>query len=342
MRLRAKRSGPVWLVLANYNYMMDNAIRGLADQFSFSPRVINEHRWHHFSKFMVCGMGGSALSALLIKSLDQKLDIQIHRDYGLPALASDRERMVVLVSYSGNTEETISAYVAAKERGLPRAVVAVGGRLLEMAMADEIPYIVLPDTGIQPRNALGFMTKALLVLMGQNQALKSVEPLVSVLNQSSFEQQGRALAARLKNKIPIIYASTNHESLAYVWKIKFNETGKVPAFTNVFPELNHNEMEGFAEVEKHSWAQQFYFIFLEDALDSLRVKKRMQITLELLKAKKLAGESIVLEGPDMWAKYFGSIMVADWAAFYLATGYNVDPELVRMVESLKKKLVDEQ
>lgn len=321
--------------------MMDQAIRDFPKQFTYDPVVNNPEKLEAFDKFLVCAMGGSALASGLLQLAVPKLDIILHRDYGLPALPEEKikNRLVLLISYSGNTEEVIDAYNVAKQNKLPMAVISKGGRLIELAEADNIPFIKLPDTGIQPRNALGFTLRAQLKLMGQINLLNETKSVSTHWQPEKYEHAGRALAQRLKNRTPIVYSSTANLFLAYVWKIKFNETGKIPAMYNVLPELNHNEMQGFyVSDETRKLSEQFYILFLTDSSDHSRVQKRMQITKNLYTDKGLSTENIEVVGDNVWHKIFASIAVADWAGYYLATGYGFDPEKVEMVEKFKQIL----
>jgi glucose/mannose-6-phosphate isomerase len=321
--------------------MMDQAIKDFAKQFDYNPMVENSEKLAPAQKYLVCAMGGSALSSSLLKLCHPEIDLILHRDYGLPTLPAGHldSRLVLLISYSGNTEEVIDAYVKAKFRGLPLAVVTKGGRLLELAKADKIPYVQIPDTGIQPRNALGFILKAQLKLIGASSIFNVTSSLRAELESGQHESEGRALATRLKNKVPIIYSSVDNEALARICKIKLNETGKVPSYYNVIPELNHNEMQSFYVLDvTRALSNNFYFLFLHDNNDHPRIQKRMEVTKLLYEEKGLKVETIDINGGNQWLKIFNTICVIDWASYYLATGYGADPEKVEMVEDFKKRI----
>ena len=226
---------------------MYKAIKNFNQQFLFEPKIINEENFIQKSSFVVVGMGGSALAALLLKTWKPKLNITIRRDYGLPEFYPEelKNKLIILSSYSGNTEEVIDAFKEAQNKNLAMAVISIGGKLLELAKKNNVPYIKLPDTGIQPRSALGFSIKAFLKFIGEEEELKKLTELATVLNPIDFEKEGKILAEKIRNHIPVIYASDRNLSVAYNWKIKLNESGKIPAFYNVFPELSHNEINGF-------------------------------------------------------------------------------------------------
>ncbi|MBI2506768.1 MAG: bifunctional phosphoglucose/phosphomannose isomerase, partial [Candidatus Colwellbacteria bacterium] len=139
--------------------------------------------------------------------------------------------------------------------------------------------------------------------------------------------------------IPIIYSSRRNIALAYNWKIKFNETGKAPAFYNTFPELNHNEMTGFDVQETtRELSDKMFFIFLKDEDDHPKITKRMEVLERLYRDRKLSVAVVSLEGNSKMEKIFNSLTLADWTAYYTAKRYNVEPEQVPMVEEFKKLL----
>ena len=292
----------------------------------------------NFTKFTVAGMGGSHLAADLLAAREPNLDIIIHSDYGLPQVfnKSTAERLVIASSYSGNTEETIDAFSIALERKLPLIAISTGGKLIEIAKDNQIPYIKMPDTGIQPRMALGYSIKAMACAMGQNKFLEELTKLPQLIKPKEVESKGKELTASLKGRIPIIYSSTRNQAIAYNWKIKFNETGKIPAFYNVLPELNHNEMTGFdVKDSTRDLSNNFYFIFLRDNNDDERIQKRMEILQKLYKERCLAVKFFNLEGKNRFHKIFNSLILADWAAYYTALQYGLEPEQVPMVEEFK-------
>ena len=315
--------------------MMDQAIRDFAKQFSWNPKIENSGKLKRHKKFIVAGMGGSNHATDLIKIWNPQLDITVHRDYGLPRAIS-REHLVIASSYSGNTEEAVDALEQALKNKFFCAVIAVGGKLLMQAKKYKIPYVQIPDTGIQPRSALGFSFKGLLKLMGDNKGLAEVRQLGQLLKPSAQEQAGKALAQSLKNTVPVIYSSVQNQALANIWKITLNETGKIPAFYNVFPELNHNEMNGFDRVPaSQHLSQGFSFVMFKDKNDHPRVQKRMRVLEQLYIKRGLPVKVVSLKGKDWLTKTFSAVILGGWTAFYTAEMYGLDSEQVPMVEEFK-------
>lgn len=319
--------------------MMSKAIKNFAAQFAYKPTIVNAKKLKKYKKYILSGMGGSHLAADLARIYDQTLPLIIRSDYGLPKMLAreHRQSLFIASSYSGNTEEVIDGLNKAIKEKIPSAVVSAGGQLIKIARQKNLPYIQMPDTGIQPRLALGFALNALFKIMGKKNALKDCYQLAKTLKPTALEKKGRELARKIKNHVPIIYSSRANRAIAYNWKIKFNETGKIPAFYNVFPELNHNEMTGLdVKPSSSHLSKNFYFILLKDKDDNLKIQKRMAILAQLYKNRKLKVEVMELTGKNKLEKIFISLVIADWAALYTAKNYGLEPELVPMVEEFKR------
>lgn len=318
---------------------MRDAIKNVNRQFDFKPKVENAGKLKKAKKFVVCGMGGSNIPATILRLADPSLDIIAWNDYGLPPAKDLKDRLVIIVSYSGNTEEAIDNLKEAKRLKLKRAAMATGGRLLDLARKEHIAYVQIPNTGIQPRMGTGFMLRGLMKLIGDDKGLRASGALFKTLDPGAIESAGKRLAKSLEGTVPVVYASRANQALAMNWKIKFNETAKIPAFANVLPEANHNEMTGYDVIPStRALSKQFHFMFLEDPADNERVRLRMKATRDLYHARGLNSTTIPLEGSDIFLKIFSSLVLADWTAFHLAMHYGVEAEKVPMVEDLKKRL----
>lgn len=317
---------------------MREAILNFNKQFEFEP-VIENAKKLQLNKFIVGGMGGSHLAADLLKIWRPELDLIIHSDYGLPAISDEelKSRLYIASSYSGNTEEVIEGLTQALAKGMPVLIISVGGKIIETAKAKTLPYILLPNTKIQPRAATGYSFLALLKAMGEEEALKVAQQISKTLDPKKLESQGKEIAEKLHGFVPIIYASAKNTAIAQNWKIKFNENGKIPAFYNVLPELNHNEMTGFdAQGKTRPLSEKFYFIFLEDKSDHPQIQKRMRVLQKLYSDRGLRVQTIDISNEDIFLKIFSSLILGDWASYYAALKYGIDPEPVPMVEEFKK------
>lgn len=294
-----------------------------------------------FKNLIVCGMGGSALAADILKSLGLVNRMWVHRDYGLSS-AADENSLIVCISYSGNTEETVSALQEALKKNLKAVCMASGGEIENIATQNNLPFIKLP-AGIQPRSAIGYMFSALATIAHKagftddksSEIMETKTALEGLLTET--EETGKKLAKKLHKKIPVVYAAglAHAVSMARIWKIKFNENAKIPSFYNYFPELNHNEMVGFSSVDVTS---NFHFIILKDQDDHPRNVKRMELFASLMKKQGLETDTIEIHNGSPLLKIFSTLLVGDWTSYYVALENSIDPTPVTMVEKFKKLL----
>jgi len=334
--------------------MIYDDIKNYQRQFEYEPLVENAGNLPAFAKsasagkpagkaapkkFVVCGMGGSHLAANILKAWHPEMDIIVWPNFGLPPLHEKelKERLIIVSSYSGNTEEAIDALTVARTKKLSVAVIAAGGRLICSAQKLKAPYVAMPDFHFQPRLALGLSLRAMLAVMGEKHLLAETTDLLSQLHPTREEPHGRELAKRLHGGVPVVYASARNVAMAQNWKIKFNETGKIPAFFNVVPELDHNEMTGFdAKAKTLPLARHFHFVFLKDADDDRRVTKRMSVLERLFRDRGLTSEVVLMQGKTRIHKLFNTLNLGDWTAYYTAKMYDIEPEQVPMVEEFKR------
>ncbi|MEK9180164.1 MAG: SIS domain-containing protein [Patescibacteria group bacterium] len=317
--------------------MIYDDIKNFNKQFEYEPRIENAARLKKFSKFVICGMGGSHLAGDLLQVWRPELDLIVWPNYGLPPAKDLKERLIIVSSYSGNTEEAIDAFSQAKKHSFGVAVVASGGKLLKAAVERKAPYVAIPDIHVQPRLAVGLSIKATLALMGERKALAELSELAHKLKPGRYEEPGRNLAKTLHGSVPLIYSSLHNFPIAYNWKIKFNETGKIPAFCNFFPELNHNEMTGFDVAHATAaLSHRFHFVFLKDQDNDRKIIRRMTVMEGILHKRGFKIDVVFIHGANIWEKIFNALILADWAAYYTATLYNVEAEQVPMVDEFKK------
>ena len=317
---------------------MYEAIKNFHMQFGFIPEIVyGEKLKKSYKRFIVAGMGGSGLAVRLFQAWKPGFPLLLHQGYGLPEIPEEElsQALFIASSYSGNTEEVIDAYKKAREHSLEAAAIDIGGKLLDLAEKDGTPHVILPDTHIQPRAAVGFSFVALLKIFGQGDAIEEASRLKDFLNKPQFESAGEKIAKNIGVAIPVIYASHQNDAVAYDWKVVFNETGKIPAFCNVFSELNHNEIIGYEEM---SLAKNFCFIFLKDAGDHPRIQKRMDILENLFRARGLTVHTVQMEGGTRLEKIFSTVLLGNWVAFYIAKIYGHDPENTPIIEEFKKLL----
>ncbi len=319
-----------------------------AEGFSIAKDVSVAEDFQHVT---VSGMGGSALHVdVLMTYLEhifatdtthERIAFYHNRTYALPAVAYDR-CLNIICSHSGNTEETIASFEEAIENHLPCIGISSGGVIEDMCKKHNVPHVKLPIPyeHFQPRMATGHFVAVILQILINTGKISDVSTHITQgvapdihADVVSYEEVGKKYARSLVGKTPIIYASDAFRALALVWKIKMNENSKVPAFWNVFPELNHNEFVGFTNPQAD-----FAVFMLRDSSDHPRNIVRYDATAEALRAKGLSVEIIEMIEGDMFRKIFSTIGLCDWISYYLALAYNQDPTPVDMVEDFKKAI----
>lgn len=285
-------------------------------------------------KIVVAGMGGSAVGGDLLKSYmhSSKIPVFVVRDYKVPDFV-DENTLFFAVSYSGNTEETISAFQDAQRKKAKIIAVTSGGQLAVMAKK----VIKIPG-GLQPRAALGYTFFPVLGVLANSGIAdvkgKEIGEMLEILSKTDeFKPVGERIAKKIGLRTPLVYASEMLNAVAYRWKTQFNENSKVAAFYHTFSEMNHNEIAGYMNINKND----FIAIFIRDKSDNERVKKRMDITKEII-STRVDIEEVFTRGEFLLSRIFSGIYYGDFASYYLALANRVDPTPVTVIENLKKKL----
>ena len=320
------------------------------EAIEIAQEAVRGLRLNNIINVVITGLGGSAIGGDLIRMLtthSAQIPIIVNRDYTLPAFVDERT-LVIASSYSGNTEETLAAYDNAKSKNAKIVAITTGGELKEKAMADEVPCITIPG-GLPPRAALGYSFFPILVLFkelgigfGKQDIKTALDLLEDVRNQLSIkvpekDNPAKKLARKIYGKIPVIYGSSGlTDIIAVRWKGQFNENSKHPAFYNAFPELNHNEIMGFEgdkELLKH-----LEIIILRSNLESDRIKKRIDITADIIKDSVSGITHIWPKGETHLEQMLYQIMYGDYVTAYLAILNQKDPVEIDFIDELKDKM----
>lgn len=302
-------------------------------------------------KIIVAGMGGSAIGGEVLKHwLRESLPIPIEvcRGYTLPAYA-DEETLVFVISYSGNTEETLSCFIEAIKRRCMVISISSNGVLQEFSERIGVPYVKLPS-GFPPRSAIPYLffplaisLKKIGVLRGLDGEITEAIDVLKGLREKikpehhSSENPAKKIAMGIEGYIPLISTFGFYEAAAMRMKTQFNENSKTTAKIEIFPELNHNEVVGWTGLKKLT--KNFCVILLRDVDEPREIKVRIEATKNLVFSE---GAAKVLEiwsmGRGRLARIFSTIYIGDFASFYLAILYGFDPTPVRVIDELKKHL----
>jgi glucose/mannose-6-phosphate isomerase len=299
----------------------------------------------------VCGMGGSAIAAdLVVGAYRERLRVPVTvvRDYYLPGWIGEGT-LVVLSSYSGGTEETLTAASQALERNSLCVALTSGGKLGSFYAAEGVPVIPVAP-GLQPRAALLRMLVPLVVLLHRfgltaslvsdlEEARATVASAVAAYGPDVPEAANPAkqLARALQRSIPLIWGAELTAPVAVRWKGQINENAKLPAYASALPELDHNEIVGFAGTPA-PFSELATLVMLRDPRHHRQVQRRFDLTRELVDAHVANVLSIEAEGQGALARMLDLVMLGDYASLYLALLRAVDPGPVEMIERLKERL----
>jgi len=298
---------------------------------------------------VVTGLGGSAIGGDILRSYSADqigIPILVNRSYTLPRFVG-KNSLVVISSYSGGTEETISAYAAARKTGAQIVVISSGGKIGETASELSHNWIKIPG-GLPPRAALGYSFFTMLTAFQKVGLLKSkpaeMKETLSVLKHLSDEYSDYGknpapllLAEQLVSVLPIVYSSTERfDSVNLRWRGQIEENAKTIAYGNLFPEMNHNEIVGYCTLK--DLLSRFLVIYLLDEGDHPRVAARFGFVEEIIRPYCSNVIRVRSKGKSLLARIFSLIHLGDWTSYYLALKKNLDPTPVSNIDVLKKNL----
>ena len=333
-------------ILGSFDRQLEEALEiGLKADISV-PKAIQ--------KVLVCGLGGSAIGGDFLSAYlgtDLKVPFSVHRNYSVPGYA-DETTLALICSYSGNTEETLSAFQDAHKAGCSIICLSSDGQLQSYAEEYGYPLLQIPG-GFPPRTALGYSAVPLLIALSRVGLVsdRSEEISRSVgwvrdrierfgVDVPAEENAAKTLALQVHQKIPVIYGSQDRlEMVAKRWRGQISENAKQLAYSSALPEMNHNEIQGW----KHPAAglQQLIPIFLRDREDHPQVQIRTDIASQLVGEKSEACLEFWSEGESWLDRLWSLILLGDWASLYLAFLNRENPTPVNAIEDFKKRLKEQ-
>lgn len=301
---------------------------------------------------LVLGMGGSAIGGDLLRGLAQQqraTPVHVHRDYQLPSPMNERT-LVVASSYSGNTEETLSAFSQALDTPARKLAITTGGKLKALALANNVPVHCF-EYDAEPRTALGYSFFSLLAVLHKLNLVAvgptDVEETVRLLEELTARYGGnvpqranpaKQLAARLHDRVVVVYGAGVLSDVAFRWKTQLNENSKACAFSERYPELNHNAVVGY---RFPTWlADRGFVVMLRSPSLHERVLMRYNVTGELLKEAGIGHEVFDTEGESALAQIMSAVRFGDYVSYYLALLNGVDPSPVAAIDYLKRRLAE--
>ena len=302
------------------------------------------------ANIVVAGMGGSAISGEILKDWTRNtitMPIEINRDYSLPAYA-DKNTLVLVTSYSGETEESLSAFLDATNRGCITVCISSGGALQKFAEKLSIPHLRVP-AGMAPRATLPYLFMPLPILLEKTGLVSDVNPEISatinalkIVSAANSPEKplndnfSKSLASNICGTVPVVYGFEVYRAVVQRFKTQFNENSKLPAKWEVFSELNHNEIVGWEDQGKLT--KNFSALIIRDKAEPAEIRSRIEITKKLMQPAVSNMFEVWTQGETKMAKMLSTICIGDFTSVYLAILRKIDPTPVKTIDLLKKQM----
>ena len=294
---------------------------------------------------VICGMGGSAYGGHVTKALSKeelRIPLYVNSDYTLPKFVNEKT-LVILTSYSGSTEETLSNAVKAKEAGAQVTVLTSGGKLGQFAKDNNLPSLIFDaknNPSGQPRLGTGYIVLGTLAILNQLGLItlddSVVETAVNELeaHHDGIMQQARELAQKIQGTLPVIFAAEFLEGNAHIMRNQFNETSKsFSAFSDI-PELNHHLMEGL----KNPSDKKLTVFFLNSSFYWERIAKRVALTKDVVEKNSVSTITYDIQGSNKLSHVLNVLSLGGYLTLYLGLLYELDPSLIPWVDYFKEQL----
>ena len=303
-----------------------------------------------YKDLLIVGMGGSGVSGDVLKLVMNEttsINVEVRKAYGIPEVTADRKPKCLFISYSGNTEETVEAVNDAIQYNLDWSVISSGGILIDLALKHNKPYVKVPS-GLQPRAAFGLMTKAVMHFVSSDESRKYLElcnqagdyinEIIANQSENKLLEHALTISKEINTKSSVIYGGTPLTYLvAQRWKTQINENAKSKAFVGYMPEIHHNEILSW-EANKKDSKNNYQLLFLRSPDENTQVKKRFQLTKEIIGDKVNISEIDNISSENIISNLFHLTLLGDLVSVYMAENLNIDPYNINSIEQLKKLL----
>lgn len=301
--------------------------------------------YSEIQNIVICGMGGSAFGGYVTSALFKdslKVPLVSNNDYHLPGFVS-ASTLVILLSYSGTTEEVLSCFKEAKSRKTLISGITIGGKLAKGLQKDDTPFLLFDpkfNPAGQPRLAPGYMVLGLIGILNKlemvsvsdqevGQAISEVKNI-----QDKIKADAKKLAEKIQGSIPVIFAAEFLSGNAHIIRNQFNETAKSFASYSLLSELNHHLMEGL----KNPLDKKLFVLFLFSDLYSDRIKKRVELTKDVVGKNGVLFDEYRAGGSTKLSQVLNVLSFGGYLTYYLAMLYGQDPSLIPWVDYFKKQL----
>jgi len=323
-------------------------VLNLGNQLKTDLEVSQEFTSIDYDRILIVGMGGSGVAGDVLKLILNKhtnIDVEVRKTYNLTKNHSSTRPFCLFISYSGNTEETVSAVKDAINENLEWSVISSGGELLELATKYNKNFVKVP-TGLQPRAAFGLMTKAVInflpnsiksnFLNASDDAGNYLNNLIEDVSNEVFDIS-KNIANQIGTKTAVIYAGSELTYLvAQRWKTQINENSKSKAYVGFMPEIHHNEILSW-EADQEGSKNNFILILLRGD-DHKKIDNRFEFTKELIGSKVDILDVRNISSENLIKDLLHLVLIGDLVSVELANQLKIDPFNIDAIENLKKKL----
>lgn len=334
---------------SNYLLSLENFSNMIRDAISLFKEYSFPEKYHSFNKIIFAGMGGSAIGGEIIRDilLDKlSIPIIIHKDYWLPNCVNEDD-LVFIISYSGDTEETLSSFINAYNKKSKIIIITSNGLLLKLAQNLKIPFLEVPK-GFQPRAALPYLFSSIILSLNNlgikyfsiNDLLKAsylIDNLKEEISMSSplSKNIAKKIALDICNSFPVIYSSIHLKSVAYRFKTQLNEVSKTFCRIEYFPELCHNEVVAWMKKIK---PENFSIILFRSNFEPSYITEKILYLIEEVTNIGINNfHEIKARGNNYIEEALSSIYIGDFISFYLAIINKIDPSLIEIISRFKEK-----
>ena len=323
---------------------MKNLVQNFTNQLIEAKEIADKaivSRSYNITNIIVTGLGGSGIGGTILQELITdtcSVPITINKDYFLPAFVNENT-LVIISSYSGNTEETLSAMQQAITKKAQVACVTSGGKVLQLAKQHQFDFIEIPG-GNPPRSCIGYSLIQLIQILvtkgfAPETLLYDIEKSIVLLENENeaIKIEAQKIAQKLTNKLAVIYSLGTCEGVAVRFRQQINENSKQLCWHHTFPEMNHNELVGWTEKNDNLVVVTFHTSF-----DFDRTKKRYQVCKPIFEKYSNAVIDIAAKGNSKLEQFLYLINIGDWISCYIADIKSIDPVEVNVIDYLKGEL----
>lgn len=325
--------------------LIDTFTQQLSEAIKIGKNAKLNKSTNPIQNIVICGLGGSGIGGSLIQNLTQKkskIPITVNKSYDLPGFVNQNS-LVIISSYSGNTEETVTCFETALSLDCKIVCVSSGGRVEELAAQNHLDFIKIPG-GMPPRACLGYSSVQLFFILNFFEIIssdieKDLSDTISLLNQEkqNIQKEAKIIAQNLLGKMPIIYSSDAFEAVSIRLRQQINENSKMLCWHNVIPEMNHNELVGWRIKDENQ-----VVLLLRNTTDRPRIQSRMELNKKII--TEYAGNiyEIWSKGTTNLQRAYYLINLGDWVSMYLSELRQVDVTEVKVIDFLKGELAKEK